>query len=224
MKKYLQKGQRFGRLTVIELSHREHVVKKNSKGNYYKYFYKCLCDCGKECVANEDSLRGNRRKSCGCLRTENARRSLHSINAGKEHNLSKHPLYRTFHGLKKRCYNKNCKSYKDYGGRGITICDEWLNSFKSFYDWAMANGYEKGLSIERIDVNKGYSPENCTWIPFGDQAKNTRRSVFYEYKGEKKILGDWAKQYNLPFTCVRRRIDRGWSLERALNTPNSIRL
>lgn len=162
----------------------------------------------------EDNLKQGKTQSCGCLHNELlAKRN-------ERHSLSKTRIYYIFNGMKDRCYNNKNKSYKDYGGRGITICDEWLNDFVVFYKWATENGYKEGLSIERIDVNKGYSPENCAWIPKEMQAKNTRKNVFYEYKGEKKILGDWAKQYNLPFTCVRRRLNRGWTLERALNTPN----
>lgn len=121
--------------------------------------------------------------------------------------------------MKKRCYNPKCRSYKDYGLRGITICDEWLSDFKAFYDWAINNGYKDDLSIERIDVDKPYEPTNCCWVSLEEQAKNTTRNVFFEYKGQKKILGDWAKEYNLPFTTVRKRLGRGWDLERALTTP-----
>ena len=121
--------------------------------------------------------------------------------------------------MKKRCYNPTCRSYKDYGARGIVIHQEWLDDFRSFYDWAISNGYKDELSIERIDVNKPYEPTNCCWVPVSEQAKNTTRNVFYEYKGEKKILGDWAKEFGLPFTTVRKRLNRGWSLEKALTTP-----
>ena len=220
MKTYLQKGQRFGRLVIIELHSRKKYINSSNGRRRYRYFYKCLCDCGQECIVGEDALKFGGTKSCGCIRYENSIENTHILNKGHEHGLSNHRIYRIFHGMKSRCYNPKKKSYFDYGARGIKICDEWLNDVKSFYDWSLLNGYKDDLTIERIDVNKDYSPENCTWISQKEQAKNTRRNVFYEYKGEKKILKEWAEEYNLPFSCVRKRICRGWTLEKALNTPN----
>jgi hypothetical protein len=121
--------------------------------------------------------------------------------------------------MKKRCYDPRCHSYKDYGQRGIKICDEWLNDFSNFYNWAISNGYQKGLTIERLDVNKNYCPDNCTWIPKGEQNKNTTKNRFYDYNGEKHLMSEWAKLYSLPFTCVRKRLMRGWSMEKTLTTP-----
>lgn len=213
MKQFLKQGDKFGRLTVIRYSHKELVSFAESRKNYNKYFYECRCDCGKYGLYDEKSLRNGNTKSCGCLNHDSL------VERNKTHNLSKTRLYKIYHGIKKRCYNSNSKSYKNYGARGIGMDKEWLDDFMNFYLWAINNGYADGLTIERIDVNKNYCPENCTWIPVSEQAKNTTRNVFYEYKGEKHILSDWAKIYNLPFTCVRRRLDRGWSIEIALTTP-----
>lgn len=218
MKTYLGKGSRFGKLTVIGLHHKEHIIKKNSKNNYYKYFYLCKCDCGKETICEERSLKSGNTKSCGCYNISKI------IERNTTHNLSSTRLYKIYHGMKKRCYNHKSKSYKNYGGRGIKICKEWLDSFPKFYEWSLNNGYREDLTIERKDVNGNYEPQNCCWVSVKEQAKNRRRNVFYELNGVRKILPDWAREYNMPFTCVRKRLIRGWSLEKALKTPKLRRL
>lgn len=209
----LQLGSKFGKLTVLRYSHKVHKQFNDSKKNYYNYYYECECECGTVKTILASSLTGGNTVSCGC----HIKNKI--IERNRVHGLSKTKLYKLFHGMKRRCYDLNCRSYKNYGGRGITICQEWLDDFKAFYDWALNNGYEDGLSIERIDVNKPYEPANCCWIPINEQTKNTTRNVFYEFGGKKKILGDWAKEFNLPFTTVRKRLNRGWNLEKALTTP-----
>lgn len=213
MKKFLQQGEKFGRLTVLRYSHKELISFENTRKNYNKYFYECRCDCGNVGLYEERRLKNGNTKSCGCLNHDKI------VARNRKHDLSKTRLYKLYHGIKKRCYNQNCRSYKDYGKRGIGICKEWLDDFTNFYSWAINNGYREDLTIERIDVNKNYCPENCTWITLSEQTKNTTRNVFYEYNGEKHLMGEWAKLYNLPFTCVRRRLDRGWSMEKTLTTP-----
>lgn len=103
------------------------------------------------------------------------------------------PLYKKWQRIRSRCYCEGDKSYDRYGGRGITMCDEWKNNFKAFYDWAMNNGYKDELSIERLDVNQGYYPENCAWITMTEQARNKRNTHWVEYKGEKKCLAEVAE-------------------------------
>lgn len=210
----LKIGEKFGRLTVMEFSHKEHKKYENSRRNYYKYFYKCLCECGNFVVVESKSLKSGNTKSCGCINHDKI------VSRNTKHNLSKTRLYKIFHGMKRRCYNEKCRSYKDYGAKGIKICDEWKNNFIAFYDWAINNGYSENLTIERKDIHQDYCPLNCCWIPKAQQQKNTSRNVLYEYKGQKKLLGELAKENNLPFTCVRKRLERGWSLERTLTTPN----
>lgn len=114
----------------------------------------------------------------------------------KKDNLS---LWNIYHGMKKRCLNPNCKRYKDYGGRGIVICDEWLKGFDYFADWAYANGYEQGLTIERIDVNGNYCPENCSWITRAEQAYNKRDSIKVTYNGITKDLTVWCNELGLKY-------------------------
>ena len=120
--------------------------------------------------------------------------------------------------MRKRCYNPNCKRYKDYGGRGIKICEEWYNSSDAFVEWSLNNGYSDDLTIDRIDVNGDYSPENCKWSTYIEQCNNTRNTIYVEYKGIKKPLTIWCRELNLNYDTVHGRIrDCGWSVERAFN-------
>lgn len=124
-------------------------------------------------------------------------------------------LWSIYHSMKKRCYNENCKRYKDYGGRGVTICPKWLESFDNFADWAYSNGYEENLTLDREDNNKGYSPDNCRWITNKKQCNNTRKNVNIEYMGQVKTLREWCDELNLSYYTVQKRIKKGWSTERA---------
>lgn len=126
-------------------------------------------------------------------------------------------IYKTLNHMKDRCYNQKCKDYHMWGGRGITICDEWLRDVKSFYDWAMTHGYKDNLTIDRIDNNKGYSPDNCRWVDRKTQARNTRRNRLITINGETKCLVEWCEVFNINYDMVKRRLHRGWSTERAFN-------
>lgn len=128
-------------------------------------------------------------------------------------------LYSIWSKMKSRCYDKEMPRYKDYGGRGITICNEWLENFDVFADWAHENGYECGLTIERMDVDGNYEPSNCCWITLKEQALNTRQTRWIEYKGEKKPLKVWCDELNLPYDATHNRIDNGWSVEDAFTKP-----
>jgi hypothetical protein len=121
-----------------------------------------------------------------------------------------------------RCYNPKTERYPRYGGRGITICDEWLHNFPAFRDWAFANGYEEGLTIDRIDVNGNYCPENCRWATTSDQMKNTSTNRYLTLNGETHTLSDWSRLTGIHATTISNRINRGWSLEKALTTPPRI--
>lgn len=180
-------GQKFGRLTVIEALN----IKKGDS-----IIHKCICDCGNIISIPKSYLMQGKYKSCGCLR-----RDIH-----KKHNLHNTRLYNIFYAIKKRCYNKNCDAYKDYGGRGIKICKEWEEDFLNFYNWAINNGYSKDLTIERIDVNGDYCPNNCTWIPRKEQPKNTRKNIFVTYKNKTQLLSDWSRELKIPKNTLSRRL------------------
>lgn len=136
------------------------------------------------------------------------------------HGLGKPPLYSHWVNMKTRCLNKNNAKYKIYGGRGITICEEWLD-FKNFHDWAMSNGFIDGLTLERIDVNGNYCPENCTWIPMVEQAKNKRTCTYLIHNGMRDTVAGWTKRMGYGRETIRERLKRGWSVKRAIETePN----
>lgn len=134
------------------------------------------------------------------------------------HNHPGHPIYKTWTGIKRRCHNPNEKAYKYYGARGITICDKWKNNFQAFYD-DMLPTWSPGLSIERIDVNQGYSPENCTWITLAEQKRNMTTNKKIEYKGEVRCLAEWSEITGINIKRISNRLIEGWSIEDTLTTP-----
>lgn len=125
-------------------------------------------------------------------------------------------LYKIYQGMKERCYNKNKSNYKNYGGRGIVICDEWLKDYKTFKKWALNNGYSNNLTIDRIDNNGNYEPNNCRWATFKQQQNNKRNNHYIEYNGETKTLKEWSEYYNLNVDTLRSRLKRGLSFEQSI--------
>ena len=132
------------------------------------------------------------------------------------HGQRRTKLYGVWCTMKSRCNNKNTRSYKDYGGRGIKVCEEWFNSFGSFYEWSIQNGYKEGLQIDRIDNNGNYCPENCRWITRKENMNNTSKNVFLEYNGDTKTLSQWSDIVGTSEKLISERLKRGWSAEQAL--------
>lgn len=137
-------------------------------------------------------------------------------NPSFRHGLSKHPLYRIFYGMKRRCSAEKDPAFKNYGARGIIVCHEWVNSFQSFFDWAMNNGYQHGLEIDRIDVNSSYSPDNCRFVTRLVQANNKRNNINFTEDGKTMTLAQWCREKNLNYKLVKDRVGLGHSVRDAL--------
>ena len=193
-------GHRFGRLVVVK--------KQGVKGGRPAWL--CKCDCGSEVTVRGNDLRRGATQSCGCLHRDQL------IERNTTHGLCGNRLYNIWGCMVQRCYNSNTPCYNLYGGRGITICDEWRNDFKSFYDWAMAHGYEDNLTIDRIDNDKGYSPENCRWITIKEQGNNRSTNRRLEYNGERHTISEWGELLGIDSEIISSRLRRGWSIEKTL--------
>lgn len=136
------------------------------------------------------------------------------------HDDDKNPLFRAWRNMKRRCYNTSYIGYEHYGGRGIAVCDEWLNSYETFRDWSINNNYAVGLTLDRIDVNKNYSPDNCRWVTWKVQNNNARFNHLITFKGATKTLTEWCETLDLPRDPIYTRLNKlGWPVERALTTP-----
>ena len=196
-------GQRFGKLVVI----RENTELSKEKGST---IWECKCDCGN--IANIGRWIGRNSNSCGCMSSRKM-----AGDRTRTHGMSETPFYQVWRAMKMRCQNPSQKSYKDYGGKGISVCERW-NKFESFYE-DMWNTFEEGLTIERIDIFKNYSPENCKWIPRCQQNSNKRNSRIYTYNGESLNLVDICRKYNIDRGIVTFRLNKGFTIEDAIETP-----
>lgn len=196
------KGKRFGKLVVIE--------KYGSLSNQ-KISWNCLCDCGNQKIIRANNLISGASKSCGCEVGKSAKQRF------TKHGYSnKIPLYKVWTSIKQRCGNINNSRYKDYGGRGINICSEWRNNFKEFYDWAMSNGYKDNFSIDRINNDGNYEPNNCRFTDTKTQNNNSRHNHFITINFETKTIAEWCEKYSLTRSCFHNRLNRGWTGENLL--------
>ena len=195
-------GQKFGRLTVVRFDHKENGRK----------YYLCQCDCGNFKIVSNHSLKSENTKSCGCLHKE-------ILTQRNKDNRIHHPenerLLRIWRAMLHRCYKETDEHYDYYGGRGIKVCDDW-HDFEAFQKWALANGYADNLTIDRLDGNKDYCPENCSWATMTVQNNHKSDTKWLTYKGKTQSLSDWCRELGLDYFRTKARLNSlGWSVEDA---------
>lgn len=196
-------GKLFSSLLVLNRS--------SDRGNGKKPVVKwdCKCVCGKRVVVKSDSLLTGHTKSCGCRKIK--------------HGLSnKERLYQTWKNMRQRCSNPNRHDYSRYGGRGISVCQEW-DDYTVFRKWSLENGYTDRLTIDRIDSNGNYESSNCRWVDYKVQANNVRTNRIIEYKGKEMTMSEFADYLDMSYSTIQHRLDRNWSIENIVNTPQRIR-
>lgn len=188
-------GEKFGKLTAIEFA---------GIGAHKKALWLCECECGTRKIISSNALRRGATKSCGC----------------SKHGESRTRLWNIWEGMRERCSIPTSSGYKNYGGRGITVCDEWRNSYSSFKKWALSNGYRDDLTIDRIDVNGNYEPGNCRWSTVKVQNENKRNNRFVCFNGERHTVAGWAKILGINTVTLHDRLYKNnWTIERALTEP-----
>lgn len=208
--KEISKGTRFERLVATG----RYEVRGEGKKSFA--YFECLCDCGNVIWTRGAALRYGTTKSCGCYKKD----KLDLIRT--KHGYSKTRLYRIWCAMKARCYNKNSDVYYLYGERGIKICSDWLDlekGFENFKEWSLLNGYKETLTIDRIDPNGDYEPDNCRWVNISVQNRNKRNNRVFVYNGQRKVLLDLAKENGISYSGIRKRLKRGMTIEEAIETP-----
>lgn len=196
-------GHKFGRLTVFD----DYYIKNR------KSFWKCKCECGVVKYISANSLASGMVNSCGCLRKEKAK-------LNKKHGLWGHPLYWVHRSMLNRCYRTKDQSYKDYGARGIKVCNKWRNSVKEFYEWCMRNGWIKGIDLDRRNNNGNYCPSNCRFVTRKVSMNNTRLSLNVTIKGKKYTMDQLEKKYGIPASRIAHRIKyNNWTVDQAISYP-----
>lgn len=201
-------GKKFGNLLVIERAGSDR--NKNA-------LWKCKCDCGNEKIVVANRLRSGETRSCGCLR------SIRTKETFKTHGHSKTRLYRVWAGMKTRCYNANSDNYKYYGGKGVTMCDEWKNNFSAFERWAIENGYNEDArsqecTIDRIDTSGDYSPQNCRWSNHVEQCNNQTSNKLLTYQNTTKTMSEWSKETGINYSTFRENVRRGRPVEEIIKS------
>lgn len=207
-------GERFGRLTVI--AHAERPAKyKNHQ------FWLVRCDCGTERVVSSSDWNRHACVSCGCFQREQASKRMYEQHL--IHGKTGTRLYGIWNAMKQRCFNPKCKEYRLYGARGITVCREWME-FLPFYEWAVSNGYDENAkrgtcTVDRIDNDGSYAPNNCRITTQKVQSRNRRGNRCLTYNGETKTMTEWAEEYGLSVGTLRDRLSYGWPIEKCLTQP-----
>jgi hypothetical protein len=202
-------GQQFGKLTVIN---------KSYKRLYNRISWVCLCSCGKEKIATGNDLKMGKVSTCGnssCI----IYNTKPAHDAKITHGMSRSRLYRIFRGIQQRCHNPRATKYRIYGGRGITICDEWNNDFIGFKNWSINNGYTNNLTIDRINNDGNYEPDNCQWSTRKEQSRNKSSNRQITYKNKTLCVNEWAEIKNINNRTLIDRLNHDWSISDALNRP-----
>lgn len=195
-------GLKFGHLTAIQMS----IVPKYGKN---KIFYLCNCDCGNHATVAAGNLITGNSKTCGMCYLSHLNRGTHRKRQSRE--------YAIWCAMKRRCTNSTVKEYSHYGGRGISVCDRWLNSFENFYA-DMGDRPSEKHSIDRIDTNGNYEPSNCRWASMKEQQRNRRDNVMLIHQGKCMCVSAWAEELSLPIDALYARLKKGWSIPKALET------
>lgn len=194
-------GQRYTRLTV---------VRENGRNKHGSVLWLCECDCGNQIEVSTNSLHKGNTKSCGCL----YRDYINNLRPNAiKHGDSKTRLYNIWRDMKLRCYNEKQTGYKNYGARGIKLCDEWLNDFISFKNWAIDAGYQNDLTLDRLDNDGDYEPSNCKWSTPKEQSNHKRNNRCLEYRGEKHTIAEWSNLTGIAYHLIWNRLKNGWSVE-----------
>lgn len=188
-------GKVFGRLTVV----------KRAADRHKHVYWQCQCTCGNIVEIEGSSLKSGKSTSCGCFGKEQR------LAANTKHNLSHSRIKRIYYDMRSRCYDSNTPKFKNHGGRGIVVCEEWMgeHGLEVFYDWAIKNGYQENLSIDRIDNNGNYSPDNCRWATTEEQNFNRRNNRLFEINGMSKHAKDWCAEYNVNINTFWQRDRKG---------------
>lgn len=202
-------GTRYGDLVVLG-----EAASRRSVGGSVKRYLSCRCDCGTELEVRLNNLRSGRTRSCGCY----VPLASCFVSGSAYHGMQGSPEYGVWKGMKKRCYKLKARGYRNYGGRGIKVCERWLHSFKAFHD-DMGDRPSKAHSIDRIDGDGDYEPGNCRWATCAEQNRNRRDNRNMTFQGKTMCLKDWADLYRMRKVTLYERLDRGMSLEEALTTP-----
>ena len=215
-------GQKFGRYTVLEQAPSRVSKDKDRVNGKKRTMWRCQCDCGTIKDVDSWSLRSGHIVSCGCYLKDNMRKRMTKHGAtlfGKPTHL-----YKVWDGMKARCYNPEKVYYDRYGGRGITMCDEWRYSFEAFQEWAYANGYQENLTIDRINNDRGYFPDNCRWATDKEQSNNKSDNHYLTFNGETKTLMQWSEITGFPYYTLSSRANK-WkdaTAEEILLTPRKV--
>jgi hypothetical protein len=194
-------GAKFNYLTIIKRV-------DNLNGNI---MWLCRCDCGTEKIIRGSHITNHKTLSCGCYKDKNT--SIRNTTHGKSNTR----IYKSWAHMVARCNNPNDNAYKHYGGRGITVCDEWT-TFEGFYK-DMGSSYRDGLTIDRINNNGNYEPSNCKWSTYEEQGNNKRNNHIIEYNGISKSIAQWEKELGYPKDLISAILRRKWSVDRAISTP-----